>query len=80
LALQVGVASSGAGQTVPHFKQFEVSVLRSTQELPQAVSVPPQSVVHAPSKQTLPLGQTVVQSPQCWPSALVSTQVPLQSL
>jgi hypothetical protein len=75
----VGVALLGALQVAPHFRQFEVSLARSTQEPLHPVSVP-QSLEHAPALHTLPLSQAVAQSPQCWPSARMSTQAPPQSV
>jgi hypothetical protein len=71
------MALRGALQIVPHPRQFEVSLAKSTHDPPHTVSVP-QSEPHTPALHTFPAAQTVVQLPQCCPSASVSTQLPLQ--
>lgn len=71
------MALLGALQTVPHVRQLEVSVAKSTHDPPHAVSAP-QSEPQTPALHTLPTPQAVVQLPQCCPSAWRSTQLPLQ--
>jgi hypothetical protein len=77
--LQVGIAFVGDIHAVPHLPQLEVSLVRSTHEPSQAVSVP-QSLAHTPDLQSMPVPHTVVQSPQCCPFDCVSTHLPLQSV
>jgi hypothetical protein len=57
------VACAGALQVTPHLPQFDVSVESETQEPLQLVLVP-QSVVHEPALQTMPVAQAVAQLPQ----------------
>jgi hypothetical protein len=64
-------------QTVPQEPQLPLSACVFTQELPHAVSAP-QSAEQDPAMHIMPLGQGVLQSPQCKAFALVSMQLPEQ--
>ena len=66
------------GQIVPQVPQFEPSVCRLTQLVPQSVSDASQVALQTPSEQTWPL-QLVPHCPQLLPSDCVSTQLPEQS-
>jgi hypothetical protein len=77
LPLQVGVALGGAGHTVPHLPQLDVSLATSTHEPLQSV-LAPQLVAHLPAMHTVPLAHTLLQSPQCWALVCRSTHAPEQ--
>ena len=70
---QTGVAFGGALQAVPHLPQFEVLLLRLTQEPLQLVWVP-HSVVHTPALHTVPVAHTVPHLPQLLVSDCKATQ------
>ena len=74
---QTGIACGGALQAVPHLPQFEVSLLRLTQEPLQLVWVP-HSVVHTPALHTVPVAHTVPHLPQFAVSVRVFTHDPSQ--
>lgn len=73
---QVGVALAGGMHTVSQSPQWEVLVIRSTQEPSQACVVPPHAVLHLPAAHTSPAPQAVGQVPQCAVSEAKSTQAP----
>jgi hypothetical protein len=79
LDLHVGIAFGGDVHAVPHARQFDVSLVKSTHEPLHAVRVP-QSAEQTPDLHNIPAPQAVLQSPQCLPFACVSTHCPLQSV
>jgi hypothetical protein len=75
--VHTGLALLGGVQTVPHLPQLDVSLPRSTQELPHMV-FEPQSSAHLPDWHTCAAVQALPQVPQFSASDCVSTQAPPQ--
>jgi hypothetical protein len=66
-------------QTNPQPPQFELSLSRLTQALPQTVWPPGQTSWHWPLTQLRPEAQAIPQPPQFARSVCVLTQAPLQT-